>query len=656
MKSPEDFNEVEKLESLIAQHSIMYYQGLDELNGLTPISDHDFDILMEKLSVLNPTSKFLDPVMQGYELVAGKPTTPQSLYPINGISKKTKSTNIINYLINNGIVYDSYSLTPKLDGGSVILTYLNHALVNGLTRGKTHGSNVTDIIHQLPSVPKRINSSELTVIRGELVCISEVAKNARNLANGMLMRRNYTLTNQEKLDFVFVPYTILSHDYHKQGELLTIRQLSSEFIHIPFQELSYDQLKEVFNSPEELNSLIYHLSDDNKYLIDGIIIEPRSILKTRDYVYNPFNLPRVAFKIDTDEVETILTDLKWRMSKHGKFFPRIYLDKIDIDGANVTHVSGGSYNDIIKKKLGIGARVKVIRSGGIIPFITEIIEPSENYNLPENYIINGAHIWMPGFSTQHEQIIKNIINRFLPKGYGSDVYKRLKSAVESFTDHEDALEDLDEFKLFMYKVINNRSVLDSSVFRKELTTTRLRNVVYDTFDAISHYEISSKRILSLCNINGLGKTYLDAIDKEYLIDDLINDLINGAHNKLNKLCNSLNFKSIISAKDNIIKVREFFYGHGSYHPVTDEIAKPVNPDLIKVVMTQLTGSSLTKAEIKAKYSWYFNFIEKVSDADLVIYGKPGSSTYQKAESLGKKLVQVEDFITNNQSYVMRSWS
>ncbi len=86
--------------------------------------------------------------------------------------------------------------------------------------------------------------------------------------------------------------------------------------------------------------------------------------------------PRGAFAVKkrTEGIKTILLRVDWEVGKSGKVTPVAILDKVNIDGAEVSRATLNNPGFIEALDLHIGDAVMVERAGGIIPRIIKKAE------------------------------------------------------------------------------------------------------------------------------------------------------------------------------------------------------------------------------------------------------------------------------------------
>jgi len=285
----------------------------------------------------------------------------------------------------------SYVISDKLDGISCLVVY-NTSGTRIYTRGNgTEGQDISHIIDYVKGIPK--TSKTQMAVRGELIIskknwekLKEAGidgANARNVVAGAI---NSKILNKPLMSNIeFVAYSLLQPQMELSAALVFIKNTGIKVVrHIVTQDLN-------------LNMLSEYLSDCRKtaeYEIDGIVVSDNNI-HTNIIGKNPEH--SFAFKsIHTHEqVEVIVTEVEWNVSKDGYIKPIVKFNEIDLDGVKIKQATGFNAGFIEKNKIGAGSRIIIIRSGGVIPHIHSVLTTSANGKpsmpiIP--YIWNDTHV------------------------------------------------------------------------------------------------------------------------------------------------------------------------------------------------------------------------------------------------------------------------
>lgn len=272
---------------VITYLATMYY------NGEAVVTDYEFDRLVNKLlligygdlEVLNKTGWGFTPFQDNkFEHKFG---------PVKGISSKVRNQQELNNALGNERE-TFYVVTPKLDGGGVVVYYKNGKLEKALSRGDGRfGVDVTKTIKQLKSVPSSIPCKEEIAIRGEIIIPFKNSlgiTTVRNQAVGYSQRIDSTLSEAESYEVMFIPYGILSEvTPSKTFELGIIESwgfLAISYCCLPKSKIiNFESwLEESTIDPEGLGSHEHKFLLNNLFLeetvikipIDGYIIEPNT--------------------------------------------------------------------------------------------------------------------------------------------------------------------------------------------------------------------------------------------------------------------------------------------------------------------------------------------------------------------------------------------
>ena len=102
-----------------------------------------------------------------------------------------------------------------------------------------------------------------------------------------------------------------------------------------------------------------------------------------------------AFKmVLSDQIaEAKVLDVIWTPSKDGYLKPRVQIDPVVLSGAKIEYATGFNGKFIEDNKIGVGALIKIIRSGDVIPHIIAVIQPAEQPLMPNvPYEWNDTHV------------------------------------------------------------------------------------------------------------------------------------------------------------------------------------------------------------------------------------------------------------------------
>lgn len=380
---------IEQLEQKIIDASQHYYEGSQI------ISDKEFDDLIEYLRAVNPTSKVLTETGWGYDPYKNIGEKENHMYgKVIGIERKPrKIEDIPNDFINSDVC-----LSAKLDGLSMICYFVNGKFVRALTRGNGDtGINKTDKVELILKRELKLpNEFDFTgAIRGE-VCISNdnwnkmkdlgiAGSNQRNTATGII-NRDETTDDIQFLDLIFYKVVGFSKDLsHIYNEIYQDNIINENKFDIKFLKKFIDD-KFIVDYIEDNGSLINQndLEDIfNKFNInypcDGIVIT-RNKRKAIEDVSDKYQKKssvindEIAYKFITETAVTTIENIAWKMSKGNKAIPVINVKPVELSGATVQNATAFNAKYVYENDLDVGATVELVRSGEVIPYITNVIQ------------------------------------------------------------------------------------------------------------------------------------------------------------------------------------------------------------------------------------------------------------------------------------------
>jgi DNA ligase (NAD+) len=75
-------------------------------------------------------------------------------------------------------------------------------------------------------------------------------------------------------------------------------------------------------------------------------------------------------------MDTTVIDILWKQSKNGYLKPTVQIEPIESFGSIIKYVTGFNAKFIEENKIGLGSKIKIVVSGDIIPYISEVLGPS----------------------------------------------------------------------------------------------------------------------------------------------------------------------------------------------------------------------------------------------------------------------------------------
>ncbi|HEX2909623.1 MAG TPA: NAD-dependent DNA ligase LigA [Chloroflexia bacterium] len=288
----------------------------------------------------------------------------------------------------------NYTVEPKIDGLSVSLLYENGVLVRGATRGDgVIGEDITSNIKTIKSVPmklRKIDGEEvpaLLEVRGEVYMpISAFEKlnrelaargeklfaNPRNSAAGSLRQKDPSITAKRPLNIYI--YTLAQN---KGGpEVKTQWEALKYFERLGFRVAPDIKLLQTLDEVYHAVQSWLERRDRLDYEIDGAVIKINDF-ETEEKLGFIGRDPRwaTAYKFPAREAVTILNNIDWSsIRRTGSINPLAMLEPVNIGG--ITVKSATLFNVDMIERLGLKIKdpVLVKRAGDVIPNVVKVME------------------------------------------------------------------------------------------------------------------------------------------------------------------------------------------------------------------------------------------------------------------------------------------
>ncbi len=369
------------------------------------LSDADYDVLFNQLKNLekkyplfvtndSPTQRVSHDIvgdLPGVEhrismLSLDNAYTPEDLYKFDEQVHKLTKVDVAAPI--------SYTVEPKLDGGSVALLYVNDQFVRGATRGNGQtGEEITANMRMLRSVPLRALFSKMGIyeaeLRGEAVIHKETFKkvnlqreesglstfaNPRNAAAGGLRMKVPQETSERGVEFFAfqLGYAVDEQGLPKLNDIPTHQEQLQLLAQLGFKAHTQDL---VCHNIDEVIGLIHKWSkirEEYPYEIDGMVVKVNDLLLQEKCGATQHH-PRwaIAYKFKAKQATTTLQSVEYQVGKTGTITPVAKVEPIHLAGVTVSSISLHNEEFISSKDLRIGDKVIIERAGDVIPYIVK---------------------------------------------------------------------------------------------------------------------------------------------------------------------------------------------------------------------------------------------------------------------------------------------
>lgn len=279
-----------------------------------------------------------------------------------------------------------YVIEPKLDGLAARLLYHDGQLSQSSTRGDgSVGEDITLNVARIPNVPLTILKHGRYEVRGEVVAelshfnrinqeLIEQGKkpysSPRNYAAGVLRRKSTHGIN--KAGLLFIAYNVpVADDHALHSQALTEAGSLGFDINPMFIVKDRAGLFSAIDDIEKMRKVKFDL-DGAVIKVDNLEDQKRLGIARREPNW------AVAYKYPAEEGVTTVKDIVYQVGKSGMVSPVAILEPVFLAGAVITRANLKNIEEIHHLGVNAGAKIKLVRSGEVIPDILEVVEYGEN--------------------------------------------------------------------------------------------------------------------------------------------------------------------------------------------------------------------------------------------------------------------------------------
>ncbi|HIE58622.1 MAG TPA: DNA ligase (NAD(+)) LigA [Persephonella sp.] len=673
IKTEEEAKEIiEKLREVIRYHDWRYYVLADPV-----MSDYEYDKLFHKLKELE--AKFPSLITQesptqrvANELIKEFPKV-QHLAPMLSLDNSYNEEDLREFDRRvrelTGLDIVEYSVEPKFDGAGISLVYENDILVRGATRGDGQvGDDITLNLRTIKSIPLIASFSKYGIhkieIRGEVLIRKDVFKklneerleeglppfaNPRNAAAGTLRLQDSKEVAKRGLE-AFVYQITYAVDKEGNNLLGTKIKKHNESIKILFELGFKSPYKEIkvckgINEVIEYCNLWQEKRDDYPYEIDGMVVKVNDI-SLYDILGTTSHHPRwaIAYKFKARQATTRIIKVIFQVGRTGAITPVAKLEPVEIGGVIVSSVSLINEDFIKEKDIRVGDLVLVERAGDVIPYVVKVIKEARTgvekpIEFPKNCPSCGSPIVKPVGEAVYRcvnincpaQVVERI-NHFASKdamdirGLGEATVKRfyklgiLKSIPDIYRLPFDKIKNLEGFG--EKSVENLKKAIEES---KNRPIYRLIYGLSIRYVGLTTAKTLAKEIKCVEDLRNWSVEKLMTLpDIGYVVAHSIYDFF---HNEQNlKTVKELEKLGVKTCEEKEIKVADKL--KGLTFVFTGELECCSRKEAQELVES-LGGKATNSVSKKTSY--------------LVVGKNPGSKL-QKAQKLGIKIINEEEFL------------
>ena len=394
---------IEQLREEIRRHDHQYY-----VLDAPELTDVEYDVLFRELQELEDSFPDLRAPDSPTQRVGGAPLSsfPSVLHEAPMLSLDSDQTEEalrrFTDRVERGLDDPSsvaWVVEPKLDGLSIELVYEHGLLSRASTRGDgLRGEGITENARTIRSIPLRLRDDgrrvpELLAVRGEVIIrvdafdglnerlISEERPpfaNPRNAAAGSLRQLDPAITASRPLE-AYAYDVLASSGLGVSTQWDTLEALRDWGFLV-------NRHSERVESPEEI--LDYHARIDAErenlpFEIDGVVIKLDDLAAREELGFTSRH-PRWAFafkfppRVEETRIERILASV----GRTGVVTPVAIMEPVNIGGVTVTRASLHNREELARKDVRPGDRVRIQRAGDVIPQVIGRVKEEDRVRSP----------------------------------------------------------------------------------------------------------------------------------------------------------------------------------------------------------------------------------------------------------------------------------
>ena len=400
MSSPE--HEINELRARLDRWSLAYHRDDNPL-----ASDAEYDRELCRLRELETAHPHLISPTSPTQRVGDKPldqfTSVRHKVPMLSLDNAFSGDDLEAFEERNanklGLSALIFCCEPKLDGVAMSLLYEDGVLVRAATRGDgTTGEDITHNARTMETVPLRLQGGDypaMLEVRGEVVIpraafhrmnekqasIGEpVFQNPRNAAAGSLRQLDPRITATRPL--VFMAYSV----GHVEGGSLpgSHSETLSYLSRIGFKTSKLTKVVDGWQAAEAFVERILQQRDEIEVDIDGVVIKVNDF-EQQSALGFVSRAPRwaIARKFPAQEEVTTLLDVDFQVGRTGAITPVARLKPIFVGGVTVSNATLHNADEIARLDVCIGDQVIVRRAGDVIPQIVKALDDRREGDLPK---------------------------------------------------------------------------------------------------------------------------------------------------------------------------------------------------------------------------------------------------------------------------------
>ena len=384
----DDAQRIANLREKLRHHDYQYYVLAEP-----EISDEEYDRLLKELETLESAHPDLrtpdSPTMRvGSDLTKTFPSFTHS-EPMLSIANTYSEDEVREFdrrvrslLLGEEV---AYTCELKIDGVALALHYHGGRLVTGVTRGDgTTGEDITPNVRTIRAIPLQTRDySGDCEVRGEVYLdVAEFEKmNEQRAANGektFANPRNATAGSLKLQDpriiagrpLNFFAYRLTNSGLNVGSQWESLDALQNLGFPVSLHRIRTGSVDEIMT----FAAGIEQKRDSLPFQIDGIVIKVDSqeqFARIGSTAKNPRGA--VAYKFAAHQAETLLEDIRFQVGRTGTVTPVAVLTPVFLSGSTISRATLHNEQEIARKDIRAGDTVIIEKGGDVIPKVVEVV-------------------------------------------------------------------------------------------------------------------------------------------------------------------------------------------------------------------------------------------------------------------------------------------
>lgn len=655
---------IEALRAELHKHNYNYY-----VLSQPVISDYDFDQKLRELQDLeNAHPEFFDPNSPTQRVgsdVSKEFSQVKHKYPMLSLGNTYSKGEVQDFLLRaQKFINEDIEIVCELkfDGTSISLTYKDGKLVQAVTRGDGEkGDDVTANVRTIRSIPLTLPAGDYPEefeIRGEILMPWSVFEqlnkereeqeeplfaNPRNAASGTLKLQNSQEVAKRRLDAYL--YFVLGENIGGDTHYEMLQKAKSWGFKVS------DAVR-VAKSVDEVMEYINYWDTERKNLpvaTDGVVLKVNSLRQQRELGYTAKS-PRwaIAYKFKAERECTRLREVTYQVGRTGKITPVANLDPVQLAGTVVKRASLHNADIISELDLRLDDMVYVEKGGEIIPKIVGVDKDARKENLlPVGFIDKCPECGTPLVRLEGEAA------HYCPNEDGCP--PQMKGKIAHFVSRKAMDINIGEEGidlLFDNKLISDVAdlyTIDLNMLSR-LPGWGVKSAMKLKESVEKSKEVPFDRVLFALGIRYVGESAAKKIAKAFKSIDAIKAASLEQLQEIDEIGESIagSIKYYFSKEKNNALI-ERLRDHGVQMELNIEDAAVVGDKLagLNIIVTGSFATPQRRSELEQMVGDNGGKLQSSVNAktSFIVAGeKPGSSKIKKANELGTKIINEDEFL------------